>query len=496
MSRDVIFEEDKTWQWNDDQEAVKWISTDLILEDEVEVPIVLAEGPILPANEPQSLVHRSPVFNRRNTPESSSTPPSASSSEEPRRMRNLEELYDVTQVMEDTTLFCFFAYNDPLSFNEAIIEEKWIKAMDEEIHVIEKSDTWKLTNLPGNKKAIGVKWVYKTKKNAKGEVQRFKARLVTKGYKQREGIDYGEVFAPVARLETIRLMISLPAQHRWKIYQLDVKLAFLNGFLEEEIYVEQPLGYIEAENESKVYKLKKALYGLKQAPRAWNTRIDRYFQDNGFEKCSYEHTIYVKKEADGSILFAFLYVDDLIFTDNNPTMFEDFKKNMVQEFEMTDIGLMTHFLGLEVVQKEDEIFVSQSNYAKDILERFKTESCNPVSTPVENGMELRKSKVGNVDPTYFKSLVGSLRYLTCTRPDILYGVELISKYMETPDQSHLNAAKRILRYIKGTINKGMLYTSSKTFNLVGYSDSDWGRDLDERRSITGFVFFMGDTSFT
>ena len=160
-------------------------------------------------------------------------------------------------------------------------------------------------------------------------MQRYKARLVAKGYKQRECIDYREVFAPIARLETIRLMISLAAQHRWKIYQLDVKSTFLNGFLEEEIYVEQPLGYIEAENEGKVYKLKKALYGLKQAPRAWNTRIDRYFQDNGFEKCPYEHAIYVKKEADGSILFACLYVDDLIFTGNNPTMFEDFKRSMV-----------------------------------------------------------------------------------------------------------------------------------------------------------------------
>ena len=338
MSRDVIFEEHKTWQWNDDQEAVKWISTDLILEDKVEVLTVLAEGPILPANEPQSPVHRFPVFNRRNTPSSSS------SSEGSRRMRNLDELYDVTQVMKDTTLFCFFTDSDPLSFNEAITEEKWIEAMDEEIHAIEKNDTWKLTNLPENKKAIGVKWVYKTKKNAKGEVQRYKARLVAKGYKQRESIDYGEVFALVARLETIRLMISLAAQHRWKIYQLDVKSAFLNGFLEEEIYVEQPLGYIEAENDGKVYKLKKALYGLKQASRAWNTKIDRYFQENRFEKCPYEHAIYVNKEADGSILFACLYVDDLLFTGNNPTMFEAFKKSMVQEFEMTDIGLMTQFL--------------------------------------------------------------------------------------------------------------------------------------------------------
>jgi len=261
------------------------------------------------------------------------------------------------------------------------------------MHAIEKNDTWKLTNLPENKKAISVEWVYKTKKNAKGEVQRYKARLVAKGYKQREGIDYREVFAPVARLETIRLMILLVTQHRWKIYQLDVKSAFLNGFLEEEIYVEQPLGYIEAGNEGKVYKLKKALYGLKQSPRAWNTIIDKYFQENGFEKCPYEHVMYVKKEADGSTLFVCLYVDDLIFTSNNPTMFENFKNSMVQKFEMIDIGLMTHFIGLEVMQKEEGIFVSQSDYATNILERFKMESCNPVSTPVENGVELRKSKL-------------------------------------------------------------------------------------------------------
>jgi hypothetical protein len=186
MSRDVIFEEDKSWEWTDDKEAVKWINIDLILEGE-EVPTVLVEEPIvptaepqspviIPAAEPQSPVHRFPVFNRRNTPgaSSSSTPPSASSSEEPRRMRNLEELYDATQVMEDTNLFCFFADNDPLSFNKAITEEK-IKAMDEEIHAIEKNDTWKLTHLPENKKAIGVKWVYKTKKNAKEKVQKYKA---------------------------------------------------------------------------------------------------------------------------------------------------------------------------------------------------------------------------------------------------------------------------------------------------------------------------------
>jgi hypothetical protein len=174
MSRDVIFEEDKSWEWTDNQETVKWINIDLILKGE-EVPTVLVEEPIVPAAEPQSPVHRFLVFNRRNTPgASSSTPPSASSSEGPRRMRNLDELYDATQVIEDTTLFCFFADNDPLSFNKAITEEK-IEAMNEEMHAIEKNDTWKLTYPPESKKAISIKWVYKTKKNAKEKVQKYKA---------------------------------------------------------------------------------------------------------------------------------------------------------------------------------------------------------------------------------------------------------------------------------------------------------------------------------
>ncbi|KAF7133538.1 hypothetical protein RHSIM_Rhsim09G0174500 [Rhododendron simsii] len=238
-----------------------------------------------------------------------------------------------------------------------------------------------------------------------------------------------------------------------------------------------------------------APYELKQGPRARNTRIDKYFQENGFEKCPYEHALYMKKETDGSQLYVCLYVDDLIFTGNNPTMFETFKKTMFQEFEMTDIGLMAHFLGIEVTKSEEGIFISQSKYAMEILKKYGMETSNPVTTPVYSGLELKKSDTRNVDPIYFKSL-GSLRYLTYTRPDILYGIELVSRYMETPDQSHLFAAKRILRYIKGTHSDGLFYQSGGDLNLSGYSDSDWGRDLDERKSTTGFVFFIGDTAFT
>ncbi|KAH9697084.1 hypothetical protein KPL71_023464 [Citrus sinensis] len=382
------------------------------------------------------------------------SPPSFLNERTEERTRSLQDLYEVTERHDNLTLFCLFADCEPVNFQEAALDKKWRIAMDEEIKAIVKNDTWELTTLPKGHKAIGVKWVYKTKRNAKGEIERHKAKLVAKGYSQKAGIDYDEVFVPVAILETIRLITSLAAQNKWRIFQMDVKSAFLNGFLEEEVYIEQPLGYVVKGHEDKVLRLKKALYGLKQAPRAWNSRIDKYFQEKGFIKCPYEHALYVK-ENDGDILIVCLQA------------------------------------------KEEGIFISQERYVKEILKRFKMNDCKPISTPLECGVKLSKHDEGeDIDPTFFKSLVGSLRYLTCMRPDILYVVGLVSRYMENPKTTHFKAAKRILRYIKGTINFGLLYSFSNDYKLVGYSDSDWGGDVDDRKSTTRFVFFMGDTAFT
>ncbi|KAE8706195.1 hypothetical protein F3Y22_tig00110403pilonHSYRG00175 [Hibiscus syriacus] len=294
------------------------------------------------------------------------------------------------------------------------------------------------------------------------EEDKHKARLVAKGYSQKAGIDYDEVFAPVARLETIRLIISLATQNKWKIHQMDVKSAFLNGVLEEEVYIH---------------------------------RINKYFQENGFNKCPYEHALYIKIKY-GDILIMCLYVDDLIFIGSNSSMFNEFKDVMMKEFEMTDMGFMAYYLGIEVKQQKDEIFISHETYAKEILKKFKMENCKPISTSKEYGIKMSKHEEGkSIDPTFFKSLVGSLRYLTCTRPDILHAVGLVSRYMESPTTTHFKAAKRILRYLKGTIDFGLFYSVSNDYKLVGYSDSDWGGDIDNRRSTTRFVFFMGDTVF-
>lgn len=272
---------------------------------------------------------------------------------------------------EDTIVqFSLFADSDPIKFKDAVKEEKWTKAMDTEIQAIKRNDTWELTDLPKGQKTICVKWVYRTKLNEKGEIDKHKAWLVAKGYKQQYGVDYKEVFDPVARHDTIRLVVSLAAQNSWPIFQMNVKSAFLNGDLLEQVYVDQPSGYVQQGSEEKVYKLKKALYGLKQAPKAWYSCIDVYFSKAGFQKCPHEHTLFVKSEDGDKFVIVCLYVDDLICTRNDSTMFQQFKNSMKDEFEMTDLGMMHYFLGIEVVQSSARIFITQKKYAKEILERF------------------------------------------------------------------------------------------------------------------------------
>ncbi|WOG95118.1 hypothetical protein DCAR_0314420 [Daucus carota subsp. sativus] len=493
ISRDVEFDESDYWRWSEEERKVAGLFFNDDDDDGNEDPNIEGDEDD-DQTPPQSPNQQTPA----STPSDSSG--SRSSGGATRKMRSLDDIYEATSPVQTTfdySLFCLMAECDPVTFEEASEESKWNKAMDEEIGAIKKNDTWELTDLPEGHKAIGVKWVYKTKTNQDGEVEKYKARLVAKGYKQRYGIDYDEVFAPVARVDTIRLLTAIAAQNQWKIFQMDVKSAFLNGYLEEEVYIEQPPGYVQKGKEDKVYRLKKALYGLKQAPRAWNTRVDEYFQKNGFVKSPYEHALYTKTNSGGDIMIVCLYVDDMIFTGNNPGMFDDFKKVMTNEFEMTDIGQMSYFLGVEVKQSKDGIFMCQKKYAEQILKKFRMEECKSVSTPAEASIKLRiDSTRESVNPTLFKSLVGSLRYLTFTRPDIMYAVGLVSRYMEKPKQDHFMAAKRILRYIKGTLNYGLFYTHSQNSKLVGYSDSDYGGDLDDGKSTSGYAFHIGSAIFS
>ncbi|KAG8479014.1 hypothetical protein CXB51_028903 [Gossypium anomalum] len=381
-----------------------------------------------------------------------------------RGTRTLAEIYERAHM----------ATIEPGSFEEAETHQGWKQAMVDEIAMIEKNQTWKLVARPINRKA----------------------RLVVKGFSQKYGLDYLETFALVARLDTIRLLVALAAQLEWKIHQLDVKSAFLNGFLEEEIYVEQPEGFKVPHKEDVVYRLKKALYGLKQAPRAWYSRIDSYLIGLGFERSLSEPTLYIKKENGETQLIVSVYVDDLLVTRGDQAILADFKTKMHQMFEMFDFGRMTYFLGMEVTQSQEGFFLSQRTFAIKILDKFSMLNCKATSTPVAVGEKLTsQSNSKEVCETTYRSLVGCLLYLTATRPDIMFAVSLLSRFMHCCNEDHFRAAKRVLRYIKGTLSYGMQFCKAKRLRLVGYTDSDWAGSKDDMKSTSGYVFTLGSTIF-
>ena len=421
------------------------------------------------------------------TPSSSATSNLVSSPSPPsKKTKSLNEIYGYTNFALMSQIEA-----EPRCFEDAVKELIWFKAMDKEMAAIKKNETWALADPPTQKEVIGVKWFYKTKYATDGSIQRHKARLVAKGYAQQPSIDYNETYTLVARFDTIRTVLALAAQYKWLVYQFDVKSAFLNGELKEDVYVHQPQGYEEARNEHKVYKLKKALYGLKQAPRAWYSRIDTYFLKKGFNRSENEHTLYIKSNGN-DIIIVCLYVDDLIYTSSSDLLVEEFRQAMMTEFEMTDLGLLHYFLGIEVTQMNDGIFISQEKYVSNLLDKWKMGNCKPMSTPMNTNEKFYvEDGVEKVDAQSYRSLVGSPLYLTTIRPNIMHAVGLISRFMQSPSKMHFGAAKRILRYLSGTRNYGIWYTSSSNFGLVGYTDSDWAGSIDDRKSTLGYVFSLG-----
>lgn len=325
-----------------------------------------------------------------------------------------------------------------------------------------------------------------------------KARLVVKGYAQRQGVDYDEVFAPVARMDTVRLLIALAAHEGWEVHHMDVKSAFLNDDLQEEVFVEQPQGFISVGNEHKVLKLHKALYGLHQAPRAWNAKLDDTLLSLGFRRSPMEYAIYTRHNSDAQLVLG-VYVDDLVITGASSDDIKQFKKEMADTFKMSDLGLLHYYLGIEVKQSTSGISLSQGAYATKILEKSGMAGSNPCQIPMEPRLKLSKqSSEPLVDATMFRSIVGSLRYLVNTRPDLAFSVGYVSRFMEEPHEDHLAAVKHILRYIAGTSNWGLWFAKKKETQakLTGFSDSDLVGDIDTRKSTSGIIFFLVDSPIT
>ncbi|KAK9927639.1 hypothetical protein M0R45_024815 [Rubus argutus] len=435
ICRDVLFNEKAAWDWN--QNSVQQQSVQIGLDEEQQNEDVVEQGS--PPQTPPTMSPRqdSPTTSTHGSspstisPQQGSPAPSTPSST-PIRMRSLNDVYESCNA-------CLF---EPEKFEEAVKEKEWRTAMQEEINVIEKNKKWELVDRPNDKDVIGVKWIYKTKLNQDGSVERNKARLVAKGYSQIPGVDFHETFAPVARHETIRGLISIAAQKG---------------------------------EEQKVYKLKKALYGLKQAPRAWYGEIDSYFSERGFQRSQNEPALYTKIEGKSDILIVSLYVDDLVITGNCVRLITEFKSDMKKKYEMSDLGLLHYFLGIGIIQSDEGIFITQEKYAKELLERFKMIGCNPVATPlVVNEKFQKEDGSGEADATLYRSLVGSLLYLTATRPDIMFATSLLSRFMHKPTRIHYGAAKRILRYIQ-VIEEG---------------------SVDDLKSTSGYTFTLGTGVFS
>ncbi|GJZ98799.1 retrovirus-related pol polyprotein from transposon TNT 1-94 [Tanacetum coccineum] len=360
----------------------------------------------------------------------------------------------------------------PKNFKSAITEDCWFQAMQDEIYEFDRLQVWELVPQPDCVMIIALKWIYKVKLDEYGDVLKNKARLVAKGYRQEEGIDFEESFAPVARIEAIRIFIANAASKNMTIYQMDVKTTFLNGELKEEVYVSQPEGFVDPDHPTHVYRLKKALYGLKQAPRAWYDTLSRFLLDNKFSKGAVDPTLFTRKTGK-HILLVQIYVDDIIFASTDPKACDIFSNEMSSKFQMSMMGQMSFFLGLQI--------------------QFGMDSCDPVDTPMVDRLKLDEDPLGFlVDQTRFRSMVGSLMYLTASRPDLVFVVCMCARYQASPAKKHLEALKWVFRYLRETINWALWYPKDTAMALTTYADADHAGYQDTQRSTSGSAQFLGD----
>jgi hypothetical protein len=358
------------------------------------------------------------------------------------------------------------------------------------MHAVKKNHTWELADLPHGHNAITLKWVFKLKSDEAGTIIKHKARLVARDIVQREGIDFDDTFTPVARMESMWLLFALTAQKGWRVHHMDVKSVFLNGDLKEEVYVHQLPGFAIPGKESKVLCLRKALYGLRQAPWVWNAKLNSTLKGMGFGQSPHEAAIYQRGNGRNTLLVG-VYVDDLVITGTKDAEVAVFKEEMKATFQMSDLGLLSFYLRIEVHQGDSEIMLWQTAYAKHVVELAGLTDCNPALTPMEERLKLsHDSTMEEIDATQYRCLVGSLCYLAHTRSDIAFFVGYVSRFMQRPTMEHQQVVKRIIHYVVGTLDHGLYYSRCpRETHLVEYSDSDHAGDIDTSKSTSRVLFF-------
>lgn len=400
----------------------------------------------------------------------------------PKRKLNFDELY--LSVMEE---------DEPKTYEEAIKSKnskKWKDAMDEEYESLIKNNTWVLSNLPEGRKLIDCRWIYKIKSNSDGSIERYKARLVARGFTQEYGLDYEETFSPVVKYDSIRILLAIAVSEGMSMKQFDIKTAFLYGELKEEIFMSQPVGYNQ--DSKKVCKLKKSLYGLKQAPRCFNKKFCEILEKFDMKISNSDACVFIKN-VKGSKLILAIYVDDGLLIYNDDKLANELLLYLKEIFEIKECKI-DKFLGFQMnILNSGSLVLHQYQYTEKVLNRFNMNECNSVSTPLEPGWITNNSNDKSCQNYPYKELIGSLIYLSIvSRPDISYAVGVLSRYMENPCQIHINAAKRVLRYLKGTMDYGLVYSGQGKLILKTFSDSDYAGDTENRRSTSGIVTKLGN----
>jgi len=423
---------------------------------------------------------------KNDTPKSSRIEPSNVTTRSKNRM-NL--LYAKMAIISDPEYVLICDNNkvleDPIDVEEIYNrddKDEWTQAMRDEFNSLIENQTWELVILPKDKRVIKTKWIFKTKRDANGNLARRKARLVAKGFTQRYGVDYNETFAPVIRYQNVRLLIALAVKYGLKIHQLDAITAFLQGNVEEELYIEQPEGFNDGSD--RVCRLKKAIYGLKQAGRQWNKTLDSELRNMSLTKSKLDPCLYFEE---GMKLFIAIYVDDfLIFYEN-----EDKLKNLVamlsSRFRMKDIGKCQSCIGIRIQQSINEITLDQTAYINEVLTRFGMNDAKPVKNPCDTSVKLVES-CENDETVPYQQAVGCLLFIAQgTRPDIAFAVHQVSKFNNKHDQNHWMAVKRIMRYLNGSKHLRLCYNKCEE-NVHGFVDADWAADANDRKSVTGYIF--------
>ncbi|CAM8949180.1 unnamed protein product [Rhodiola kirilowii] len=372
--------------------------------------------------------------------------------------------------------------------------------MCEEIESMHNTGTWKLVSKPENAKVIGSKWIFRIKEGSSpNDPPRFKARLVAKGFNQREGIDYNEIFAPVVKYKTLRMLLAMTKVYDWELHQMDVKTAFLHGNLNETIYMSQPPGFIDKTHPNHVCMLLKSIYGLKQSPRQWNIKFNSCMLALNFMRSKYDACLYLKRPKPELNVYLLLYVDDILIMSNSKTEVDKIIRELKANFDMKDLGMAKRILGISVKRdrKNRLMFLSQHDYIVKVLDRFAMNCSRPTAVPLGGHLMLTKddcpktkTELDNMANIPYDVAVGSVMYcMLCTRPDLAFDISVLSRFMSNPGESHWLAMKYLLRYLCGTKSIGLVYSGyGLKSELFGYCDSDYTSNRDNRKSTSACFF--------